>query len=86
MPKINKNGIGMAVGGVSALMHLFHITLLTVLPETYINYIAKLHGFAALALQPIDATTAVMGIILAFVSMYIVGWVAAWICNKTTKT
>ncbi len=81
--KIGINKTGLALGILSGLMHFAWITYVWAFKDNALNFISNIH-FLNITGSSISLTfgTAIMGIILAFVSGYITGVIFAWIWNK----
>lgn len=83
MKKISVNKLGLSLGILFTLMHLTWVISVAVLGEKAVTYLAGMHfitdGFVTL---PVTLGASITGIVLAFVSGYVIGGVFTLIWNK----
>ncbi len=81
---LNKNQSGLALGSVFAIFHTLWVFVVGIgLGKWVINKGYSIHFLAnAPTINSFSFTTALIGIISAFVSGYIVGWLIVYFYNK----
>ena len=85
--ELNKNHVGLLLGGIMALWHLAWSTLVFLgFAKVLIDWILWLHFInISVVIEPFDLVRATLLVIVTFVVGYVFGWVAAWLWNALIK-
>ena len=79
---MEKNKVGLALGGFFAGVHLIWALLVAIIPnalQTYFNWIFNLHGITPIIeITGMTLMNAITLVIVTFIVGYIIGWVFAW--------
>jgi len=83
MKKMNVNKLGFSLGILFALMHLTWVLSVVIFGEKAAQYLAGLHFLTdIISTLPVTVGMTFLGLVLAFVSGYVIGSVFALIWNK----
>jgi len=87
MKELNKNHVGLLLGGMMALWHLVWSTLVLLgFAKILLDWILWLHFInITVNIQSFDLVRAALLVIVTFVVGYVFGWVAAWLWNMLIK-
>ncbi len=88
MPKLKPNNVGLSLAIVSALFYLACAFFIAVAPGAALSIFNSLfHGidFTSIAKTSFTFGETIVGLVVLFVTAYIVGVVYAWIYNKLEK-
>ncbi len=87
MQKVDKNALGLVVGGFMAVFHLGWIILVGLnLAKPLLGLVLKLHRISFdYSILPLTLLSAVGLLVFTFVAGYVFGWVFAAIWNKFCK-
>jgi len=81
--KIEINKTGLALGILSGLMHFIWVISVWVFKDNALNFLFKIHFVnITSSVLSLGLGTAIIGIVLAFITGYITGVIFAWIWNK----
>jgi hypothetical protein len=85
--ELNKNHVGLLLGGLMALWHAVWSTLVFLgFAKILIDWALWLHFISIpVTIQPFDAVRAVTLIVVTFIVGYVVGWIAAWLWDMLIK-
>jgi hypothetical protein len=83
MKELNKNHVGLLLGGMMGLWHLVWSTLVLLgFAKILLDWILWLHFInITVNIAPFDLVRAALLVIVTFVVGYVFGWVAAWLWN-----
>lgn len=81
MEKLEIKKTALALGLLFGLMHLIWVVVVGIFGETAMKLVANMH-FLSISGVSFSIGTAILGVVLAFISGYITGAVFAWIYNK----
>ena len=81
--EINKNQLGLTLGIVFTILHALWVIIVWVgLGKSVVDWMHSIHFLSDVhTITAVSLGTAVIGIIVAFVSGYVLGWVFAAIWN-----
>jgi len=83
--KIEVNKTGLAVGSLFGLMHFAWIGSVWAFKDDAFNFLSSIHFLNITgSVTNVELGTAIIGIVLAFVTGYVAGIVFAWVWNKLT--
>jgi hypothetical protein len=87
MKELNKNHVGLLLGGMMALWHLVWSTLVFLgFAKALLDWIFWLHFInIPVTIEPFDLLRAVLLVIVTFIVGYVSGWVAIWLWNALIK-
>lgn len=85
---INKNKLGLTIGIFAAIVHAVWVILVGIgIAETYLNWIFPMHFIVnVFHVVNFNFLTAVLLVIIAFISGYIWGWILGALWNWLNKS
>lgn len=87
MASLNTHKTALAVGSVFGFMHLVWSLMVAIgLAQPWIDFILGLHFLQiSYSIQPFNAGTALLLVVVTFAVGYVVGWVFSTIWNRLQK-
>lgn len=88
MNQVNKNKLGLVVGGASAIMHaVWAAMVFAKVAKPFTGWILGLHFMTfQYSINPFVLTKALMLVVATGIIGYLVGWVSGWLWNLAHRT